>query len=236
MNESIIYPIPGFSEPVSSLSHLLGAGVYAVLSIFLLWRGRGSWSRLAFLGVFVFACVFLLSMSGVYHLLAPGGSGRAVLGRLDHAAIFVLIAGTFTPAHGILFRGWGRWGPLLLIWAMAATGITLKSIFFTRCPEWLGLLLYLSMGWLGAVSGVVIWRCYGHWLVRPLIWGALAYTAGAVLEFLRWPVLIPGVVGPHELFHVAVLLGISWHWEFVRRFASGKVAPPVAVSSIRHRN
>ena len=55
--------------------------------------------------------VFLLSMSGVYHMMESGGTARAVMGRLDHSAIFVLIAGTFTPVHGILFRGWARWGP-----------------------------------------------------------------------------------------------------------------------------
>lgn len=64
-------PIPGFSEPVSSLSHLLGAGLLIIPGYFLLRRGRGSASRLFVLGLFVFSCVFLLSMSGVYHLLSP---------------------------------------------------------------------------------------------------------------------------------------------------------------------
>lgn len=221
MTEPPIYPIPGFSDPVSSLSHLLGAGVFLVLSLFLLRRGGGNWGRVFFLGVFAFAGVFLLSMSGVYHLLAPDGIGRAVLQRLDHGAIFVLIAGTFTPVHGILFRGWLRWLPLFLIWTVAATGITLKTIFFNDVSEWLGLALYLGMGWIGISSGVSLYKRFGFRFIRPLLWGALAYTAGAVLEFLRWPIVIPGVVHTHELFHVAVLAGLFCHWRFVMQFAAG---------------
>jgi len=55
-----------------------------------------------------------------------------------------------------------------------------------------------------------------------LIWGGLAYTAGAVTEFFRWPELLPGIVGPHEIFHLAVLAGIAWHWAFILGIASGE--------------
>ncbi len=217
-----IYPIPGFSDPVSSLTHLVGAAVFFCLAPFLLYRGRGSTNRLVCLGVFAFSTVFLLSMSGVYHLLDVGGPARVVLQRLDHGAIFVLIAGSFTPTHGILFRGAWRWAPLVLIWLAAIVGVTLKTIFFDDMAEWLGLMFYLGMGWVGTISGLELWRRHGLAFIRPLIWGGLAYTAGGVLEFLEWPVLIPGVVGPHELFHVGVLIGVSMHWKFVAQFASGE--------------
>jgi channel protein (hemolysin III family) len=176
---------------------------------------------MTFLGIYAFSCVLLLSLSGVYHLLTPGGEGRAVLQRLDHGAIFVLIAGTFTPVHGILFRGRTRSVPLVLIWSAAATGIVLKSVFFGDFPEWLGLSLYLGLGWVGVASGIVLWCRFGPAFVRSLVWGAVAYTGGAMLEFLRWPVLFAGVVGPHELFHAAVLTGVGFHWRFVSQFAPG---------------
>jgi channel protein (hemolysin III family) len=149
--------------------------------------------------------------------------------RLDHGAIFVLIAGTFTPLHGLLFRGAWRWGALLGIWAAAACGVTLKAVFFEDVAEWLGLSLYLGMGWLGVISGGELWRRHGGAYVRPLLGGGVAYTAGGLLEFLRWPVLVPGVVGPHELFHLLVLLGAALHWVFVYRFACGTVPPRRAV-------
>ena len=118
-----VFSIAGFSDPVSSLSHLAGAMVFALLSIILLQRGRGDFGRMASLSVFAFSSVLLLSLSGVYHLLTPGTAGREVLQRLDHAAIFVLIAGSFTPVHAILFRGAWRWGML------AASGQR-------RSPDW----------------------------------------------------------------------------------------------------
>jgi channel protein (hemolysin III family) len=224
---SKIIPIPGFSEPVSSLTHLIGAGVFAGLSFFLLRKGRGDSGRVFALGVFASSAVFLLAMSGVYHLLAPDGAGRVVLQRLDHDAIFVLIAGTFTPAHAILFKGRERWVPLCLIWAVAAAGITLKTIFFSSIAEWQGQAFYLAMGWLGTASAFMIWRRYGSSLVRPLFLGGVAYTVGVLMEFLRWPVLVPGVFESHELFHLAVLAGLGFHWQFVLRFAAG--APKVGV-------
>jgi channel protein (hemolysin III family) len=214
-----IFAIPGFSEPFSSLSHLIAAGVFLVLGIVLMRRGRGHAGRVFALGIFSFSIVFLLAMSGVFHLLEPGGAGRAVLQRLDHAGIFFLIAGTFTPIHGLLFTRTLRWGILLLIWAIAITGMTLKSIFFNDIAEWLGLSLYLGMGWIGALTAILLYRRFHFRFIRYLLFGALAYTLGAVIEFLRYPVLIKGVIGPHEIFHVFVLVGISFHYLFVFQFA-----------------
>ena len=213
--------IPGFSDPVSSLSHLAGAVIFAILSVSLIRRGRGNAWRVTSLSIFALSCVLLLSLSGTYHLLAPESAARAVLMRLDHAAIFVLIAGSFTPVHAILLHA--RWHRLLLacIWAAAIAGLTLKSVYFNLIPQWLGLTLYLGLGWLGAISTVVLARRFGLRFILPLVWGALAYTIGAVADYGRWPEPIPGIVGPHEIFHLAVLAGISFHWAFIRRIAAG---------------
>jgi channel protein (hemolysin III family) len=86
------------------------------------------------------------------------------------------------------------------------------------------LLLYLGLGWLGVISTVALARSFGVRFVLPLVWGALAYTFGALADFANWPVLVPGVVGPHEVFHLAVVAGISFHWAFIRGIASGSRA------------
>ena len=173
--------------------------------------------------VFAFSCVLLLSISGVYHLLSPGGSGRYVLHRLDHAAIFILIAGSFTPVHAILFRGPWRWGMLAGVWTMAITGLTLKTVYFTSIPEWFGLLLYLGLGWFGLISGIALTRRFGFRYVQLVLWSAFAYTFGALVDFLQWPVPLPRIIGSHELFHLAVLAGISLHWKFILSLASGEI-------------
>jgi channel protein (hemolysin III family) len=229
--------IPGFSDPVSSLTHLAAAMVFAILSFFLIVRGRGDARRVISLAVFAFSCVLLLSLSGVYHLLTHETAARSVLLRLDHAAIFVLIAGSFTPVHVILLRD--RWQQHLLawIWVAAIAGLTLKTVYFDTTPLWVGLAMYLGLGWLGVISTVALARRFGVRFVLPLVWGALAYTLGAVAEFLGWPVLVAGVIGPHEVFHLAVLAGVSFHWAFIRGIASGErpgvLHPEIAVLDLR---
>ena len=152
-----VISIPGFADPFSSLSHLFGAMVFAALGVILCVRGRGDGLRMVGLIAFSLGAVLLLATSGVYHLFQPTGYAHRVLQRIDHAAIFLLIAASFTPVHILLFRGWGRWGVLLLIWAIAILGITLKSIYFDSMPAWAGLIMYLGLGWL-AIAAVMLWR------------------------------------------------------------------------------
>ena len=173
-----VYPLPGFCEPFSSLSHLLGVLALLVVGVVLLRRARGHRVRQLGLLVFVFAGVLTLSMSATYHMLPLAGTGRAVLRRLDHAAIFLMIAATFTPIHGILFERWGRWGMLALIWTVGILGMVIKSIFFGSFPESLSLALYLGMGWLGLYAGVVLARRHG---LRFIIW----LLAGARVHAIR---------------------------------------------------
>ncbi len=220
MEEINVFPIPGFQEPVSCFTHLLAAPVFAILGCLLVRRGRGSRVRTISLAIMAFSTVFLLSMSAVYHLLGPG-TGRFVMRQLDVAGVFALIAGTVTPVHAILFRGVQRWAPLLLIWSVAATGITLRTIFHDGLPYGAGTVIFLLMGWGGLISCVLLWKRYGFVFVKPLLWGGVAYSLGAVVLLLNWPVLIPGVVGAHELWHVAVLVGLALHWRFVFQFAGG---------------
>lgn len=218
------YSIPGFREPFSCLTHLVAAPVFAVLGYFLVRRGHGCWVRTGSLAIMVLSSVFLLSMSAVYHLLDQGAA-RQVMRQLDVAGVFALIAGTITPVHAILFRGVSRWAPLLLIWSAAIMGIVLRSISPYGLSEGVGAGLFLLMGWSGLVSFIILWRRYGFSFVAPLLWGGVAYTLGVGVLGLQWPTLIPGVIGPHELWHVAVLLGLSLHWKFVFRFADGAPHP-----------
>jgi channel protein (hemolysin III family) len=225
--EMLVIPIPGFSDPVSAMTHLLGAGVFAVLGFFLVREGRpadgSGWNwRMSALMVFVFAAVAQLGISGAYHILQPGFLPRLVLQRMDHTAIFFLIAASFVPVHVILFKGWRRWLILLILASLAATGITLNFLYFDGLPEIVSLAFYMAMGWVGAYSGYALYRRYGWRFIRPLVWGGIAYTLGGVIEFLRQPVLFEGVIGPHELFHLAVLAGLGFHFRFAFSFAGKK--------------
>jgi channel protein (hemolysin III family) len=215
--------LPGFYEPCSAISHLFGAVLFFFLGLFLLRRGAGDRTRLVLLGIYAVSCVVLLSLSGVYHMMVRGTVSRVVMERLDHAAIFFLIAGTCTPAHGLLFRGHLRWGMLLFTWTAAIAGIIIKTVFFTAVPEWLGLSLYLALGWLGFFSAIHFGRLHGLAFIAPLLLGGIVYSVGATLEFFDYAVLIPGLVHPHEVFHLAVLVAALLHWLFIWQFATGEV-------------
>lgn len=211
----LMYPILGCSDPVSSLSHILGVGIFAVLSIQLLDRSRVNLAYLIGVIIFVFSVIFLLSMSAIYHFLTPGTGARALFQRLDHAAIFILIAGTFTPIQLGMFHGFSRWSILIFVWVAAITGLVLKVIFFNTMPEWVSLVCYLGLGWVGALLGVLIIKRFGFSTLKPLLYGGLAYSLGAILEFFRVPVIAHGVFEAHELFHVLVLIAIGYHWHFI---------------------
>lgn len=215
-----VYAIAGFAEPFNALSHLIGAVMFAALGLWMFCRARPG--ARVWLAIFTVTAVFLLSMSGVYHLLEYGSFAREeVFRRLDHAAIFVLIAGTSTAAHGLLFRGFWRWGMIALLWSSVAIAVTLTSVFFDAIPELVKLGIYLAFGWLGAVSGFKVWQAAGFHLVSPLLLGGVAYTVGAVAQFSADGLWIPGVFGAHGFFHIAVLAGLGLHslffWRVVRQ-------------------
>jgi channel protein (hemolysin III family) len=222
--EMVVISIPGFSDPISAMTHLLGSGVFAVLGVLLVRKGSradgSGWSwRMTGLTIFAFAAVAQLGISGAYHLLQPGLTPRLVMQNIDRTAIFILIAASFVPAHAILFEGWRRWLILLALFSLAAAGITFHFLYFHGLPEIFGLTFYIAMGWVGGYSGYALYRRYGWGFIRPLVWGGIAYTLGGAVEFLRQPVLIEGIVGPHELFHLAVLAGLGFHFRFAFSFA-----------------
>ncbi len=219
MNTLDIYAIPGFREPVSSFTHLLAIPVFLILGWLLVRRAGNCWTGKISLSVLVITSVFLLAMSGVYHLLWAGAAKDTLL-HLDVAAVFALIAGTATPVHAILFRGVNRWAPLVFVWGVSITGIVLRTVLGEGFPPSARTVLFLGLGWCGLFSCVLLWRRYGYRFVEPLVFGGLAYSVGALIVIFHWPVILPGIIVAHELWHLAVLVGLGFHWRFVFQFAS----------------
>lgn len=175
--------------------------------------------RLGSLAIYAASVVTALLASGTLHAVDPATELRSMLARLDHSAIFFLIAGTYTPVHVIQFKGLLRWGMLGIIWGAALSGMMLKLLFFTQIPEWVGLSIYLGLGWTGLISATLLYRMIGFRPLLPLVAGALFYTIGALLDFFDVPVLKAGVFAAHETFHLFVLAGVASHWLYVRRIA-----------------
>ncbi|MEM7228383.1 MAG: hemolysin III family protein [Planctomycetota bacterium] len=207
--------VPGFYEPFNAISHLVATIIFIGLGILLIRHARGERQRIAFASVYAFACIFMLSMSGVYHMLVVDGTASAVMRRLDHGAIFILIAGTFTAVHGIVFRGWIRWFPLIVVWAVTIASVTLKTVFFNSVPPGVGTALYVVLGWGVGLVAIPIYRQHGAKYLAPLFYGGMAYSIGAICHALPWLIVIPRVIHAHEVWHLAVMAGAGLHWWFI---------------------
>jgi hemolysin III len=168
--------------------------------------------------IFSASLLFLFSMSGVYHGLTPG-PWRMLFRRLDYAGIWIVIAGSSTPVHVLLFTGRWRWGLIALFWGAALTCLVLIDVYFTRLPYWSIILAYTGVGSLGVISFAHITARYGWKETSLLFLGGIAYIAGALIDFLNGPVIFTGVLGPHELFHFLVIVGAALHWAFIYNWA-----------------
>ncbi len=210
-----------FREPVSGLTHLFAA-VAAVLGLgLLLWLGRTDLPKAVALLVFGLSVIFLFSASAAYHLVKAAPEVILRLRKLDHAAIYVLIAGSYTPICLYFFTGFWRWGLLGIIWAMALVGVIVK-LFIIRAPRWLTAGIYLLMGWLSALAVQEMLRSMPPAALSWLVAGGLFYTVGALIYITKKLDFYPGVFGFHEVWHIFVILGCLSHYIVIAAY----IAPP----------
>lgn len=208
----------GLNDPVSSISHLTAAVGALGGTYFLYRKGRGDALRVSSLMIFSASLLFLFAMSGVYHGLPPGPA-RVFFRRLDYAGIWLVIAGSATPVHVLLFKGHWRWGLTALFWGAALTSLVLIDVYFSTLPYWAIVTAYIGVASLGVISFVRITARYGFKESALLFLGGIAYIIGAVIDFLDGPVVFTGVLGAHELFHFLVIVGASLHWSFIYNWA-----------------
>jgi hemolysin III len=134
--------------------------------------------------------------------------------KLDHSAIYVLIAGTYTAVFAVLLNGRRRVVLLGLVWGLAATGIACKWLL-PWPPYWLGVGLYVGMGWVGVFPAYPLIRAVGLRGMGCALAGGILYTAGGICDAVQWPVLYPGVVGSHEVLHLLDMGGTLTHVVFI---------------------
>jgi hemolysin III len=203
---------PGVREPFSAWTHFAWM-LLTLPATWALWQmARGSSLKRA--GVFVFGLTLFLCYAGswLYHSVPADLAG--LFAKVDHVCIFLLIAGTTTPIGLVVLSGWWRRGLLASIWALAAVGIGARLTSDLSIPELSA--FYVVMGWVGLAMYFELARRLSHARVRALWIGGLFYSVGALLNCLGWPVVVPGVVESHEVFHLFVMAGSAWHYCFIR--------------------
>lgn len=207
-------------EPVNGLTHLGGAIAALIGQIVLLvltWDGP---ARLLSVLVYGISLVLLFGSSAAYHLVNAGPKVTKALRKLDHSAIYLLIAGTYTPICINAFSGFFRWGLLAIVWAIALVGI-LVNLFYINKPRWLSAIIYVLMGWLCVSAIGQMTTALSPFALTWLIIGGVVYTFGAVIYATKMFDFVPGKFGFHEVWHIFVLLGAAAHFVAVL----GVVAP-----------
>ena len=206
-------------EPVNGLTHLAGGLLACVGVVVLLARAAnaGRMDQMVAFGIFGLSLIALYSASTLYHLLPLSPAGIAKLRRVDHMAIFVLIAGTYTPFCLLALDGiWGI-GLLSVIWVLAMCGVSFK-LFWMGAPRWLSVVLYLGMGWVAVIAAPALLRAVPVGGMAWVLGGGLTYSAGALVYGLKRPNPVPGVFGFHELWHLFVVAGSACHFWAVLRY------------------
>lgn len=200
----------GLKDPFSAASHLAGIVLSIAGTVVLLLKSRYLPDRIS-LGIFGASLICLYSASTIYHALDVSEKVNLILRKIDHAMIYVLIAGTYTPICVMALTGAWSLSLLITIWVIAAAGIALTLLWF-EAPRWLTTVIYVIMGWLVVVASIPLKQTVGMAGLGWLLAGGILYTAGAVIYATKRPHITFTMVGFHEIFHIFVLGGSLCHY------------------------
>ncbi len=206
-------------EPFCGWSHLCGGvlslvGLLALVSLSI----HKPWHLIGFL-IYGLSLLILYIASTLYHSLPATPQRLHRLLIFDQVAIYLLIAGTYTPLCLVSLRGFWGWSLLAVVWGIALAGSAIR-ITWRGAPPWLPIVLYLLMGWLSLLVLPPLQQVLPAAALQWLFAGGMLYTVGTVVFALKIPQLWPGTFSSHELWHLFVLAGSGCHYVLMLRFVA----------------
>ena len=195
--------------------HLIAAGL-AVAGTVLLLLVADSPSGYAGGAVFAVSLMLLYGTSASYHSLPWRPSWRHSVKRVDHAMIFILIAGTYTPFCLDVRLEWGI-SLLAVVWTLAGAGALLKLVW-PDGPRWLSVVLYVGLGWIALAGASEVLARYSATPITLLVLGGALYTIGGIIYALQRPDPWPRIFGYHEVFHAFVVAGSAVHYAAIAAY------------------
>ncbi len=203
-------------DPGSALTHFIGFIMAAAAATPLITKasdGLNSSHLNAFI-IFITSMILLYGASTIYHTFDVSEKVNSILRKIDHAMIFVLIAGTYTPICLIALPSDVGIPLLSAVWIITIIG-TIFKMFWITCPHWLSSVIYIGMGWICVFGFSSIMKGLGGTALAWLITGGIIYTIGGIIYALKLPIFKKCTIknfGNHELFHVFVMLGSLCHF------------------------
>ncbi|MTI85472.1 MAG: hemolysin III family protein [Firmicutes bacterium] len=201
----------GMKEPVNTLTHFIAFLTAIAGLVFLIIATRNEPVKLLVMIVYGTSLVLLFGASSLYHWIKTSPHKELCLRKIDHIAIYILIAGSYTPVFFYGLGGAWKWTMLIAVWTLALIGIVLK-IFFQNVPRAVSTAFYLSLGWIAVVPFAMLVKTIPLGGIIMMVAGGVAYTVGALIYATKCFNFFPNRFGFHEIFHLCIVAGSVTHY------------------------
>lgn len=215
--------IKRLKDPGSAITHFIAMlmATFAATPLLIKALTKGKYSAICCL-VFIVSMILLYGASTMYHAFDKGERINKILKKLDHAMIFVLIAGSYTPICLLVIGGKVGIGLLTVVWTVGIVGIIFKLCWVT-CPKWVSSVMYIAMGWLCVLAFSPIVNSMTKEAFMWLVVGGIIYTVGGVLYAIKTPRVRAfnerhKFFGTHEIFHLFVMAGSLCHFVLIYNY------------------
>jgi len=198
-------------EPVNTWTHFVPFMAAIVGLLFLIIISKDNLSKLVIMTIYGLSVIALYGASSVYHWIQTTPQRELLLKRVDHIAIYFLIAGSYTPVFYYGLEGIWRWTMLTAVWTLAIIGMVLK-IWFIHAPRYISAAFYVSLGWIALVPFIQLIKHLPIGAIILMALGGVAYTMGAVVYATKIFDFFPKRFGFHEIFHLFIAAGSILHF------------------------
>jgi len=204
-------------EPVNTWTHFVTFIAALAGLVLLIILAKDDVSKLVTLTVYGISVIVLYGASSLYHWIKTTPRKNLVLKKIDHVAIYLLIAGSYTPVLYYGLTGAWRLVMLIVVWVLAITGILLK-MWFIMAPRYVSAVFYLSLGWIALVPMVQLFKNLPFGAIVLMFTGGILYTIGAIIYAAKCFDFFPNHFGFHEIFHLFIMAGSIVHFVMMVRY------------------
>jgi hemolysin III len=198
-------------EPVNTWTHFVPFMAAIIGLVFLIINCKDNISKLVTMTIYGLSVIILYGASSVYHWVRTTPQKELLLKKIDHIAIYFLIAGSYTPVFYFGLEGAWRWAMLISVWCLAIIGMILK-LWLIHAPRYVSTAFYVSLGWIALVPFLQLIQHLPKGAIILMAVGGVVYTIGAVIYATKIFDFFPKRFGFHEIFHLFIAAGSLVHF------------------------